>query len=159
MSAGIPVHVVASTAIARRVRFEGSLPIARLTRLAGCLASPTGELKVDLQAGTDAGGAPYLRGSVSGDVTLLCQRCLSEFVQPLVVPVNLRLVHSDADEARLMHESEPYQVVGDRLPLQELVEDEVMLALPLAPRCSRPGCGDPGSATGQGAAHPGGHLG
>jgi uncharacterized protein len=147
MPAGLPLYVAATTAVARRAGFEAALPVARLQRLADCLADSAGELEVRLQAGADSCGAPRLSGSVSGELHLLCQRCLRRFEQRFEVAVNLRLVHSDAEEARLMHDCEPYRVVDDRLPLHEIVEDEVMLALPLAPRCGRTDCHEPGTAT------------
>jgi uncharacterized protein len=51
----------------------------------------------------------------------------------------LRLVGSEAEERRLLRECEPYLVEDDVLPLQEIVEEEALLALPIAPRC--PACG------------------
>lgn len=139
-SVGLPLHVPARASVARRARFGGVLPIAKLPRLAEALPSSEGELKVDLQAGTDAGGASQLTGAVSGEVELVCQRCLRSFRQALTVGIDLRLVESEADEARLMQECEPYQVLDDRLPLHDIVEDEVLLALPLSPKCGQADC-------------------
>lgn len=147
-SFGLPLHVQARASVARRARYAGLLPIAKLPRLAEALAEPDGDLAVELQAGQDAGGAPFLKGTVAGEVGLVCQRCLRPFRQQLDITIDLRLVESEADEERLMQECEPYQVVDDRLPLHDIIEDEALLALPLAPRCGQPDCTPAG---GQGA--------
>ncbi len=139
-AAGLPLHVPARASVARRSRFAGTLPIAKLPRLAEALSQSAGDLQVELQAGLDASGAPQLKGAITGDVELLCQRCLRPFRQSLNVQVDLRLVENEADEERLLHECEPYQVVDDRLPLHDIVEDEVLLALPLSPKCGQVDC-------------------
>jgi uncharacterized protein len=136
----LPLHVPASASVARRARFGGTLPISKLPRLAEAVAGSEGELRVSLQAQPNAGGAPSLTGTIEGEVTLDCQRCLQPFLQSLNVAVDLRLVESDEDEQRLLQDCEPYQVIDDRLPLHEIIEDEVLLALPLSPRCGRPDC-------------------
>jgi uncharacterized protein len=45
-------------------------------------------------------------------------------------------VHSEAEERRLLHDCEPLLVEDDTVPLHEVVEEEVLLAIPIAPRCS-----------------------
>jgi uncharacterized protein len=136
----LPLHVPARASVARRARFAGVLPVTKLPRLAAAAATQEGELRVSLQAQPDASGASQLAGTIEGDLHLECQRCLRPFVQHLRVQLDLRLVETEEDEERLLHECEPYQVIDDRLPLHEIIEDEVLLALPLAPRCARPDC-------------------
>ena len=143
--ASLPLHVPARASVARRSRFAGTLAVARLPRLAEVLSQSAGELQVTLQAGTDASGASCLSGTVTGKVELICQRCLRPFPEELNIAVDLRLVENEADEERLLHECEPYQVVDDRLPLHDIIEDEVLLALPLSPRCGQEDCTPAGS--------------
>jgi uncharacterized protein len=94
---------------------------------------------------------PFLRGRIRGELQLVCQRCLETFGWPLQANVDLRLVENEADEAKWLQDYEPYLIADDRLPLHAIVEEEVLLALPLAPRCS--GCALPlaASAGGVGA--------
>jgi uncharacterized protein len=138
MKDSLPKYVKASTAVARRERYAGHLSLAQLPRLLQAAAADEGELQVELQFGRDAAAAPQLAGRVQGGVPLHCQRCLRPFDWPLDLSLDLRLVDSEAEEARLMQACEPYRVADDRLPLLELIEDEALLALPIAPRC--PGC-------------------
>jgi len=139
-TAGIPKHVGATRAIATRQRFVGSVPLAQLTRVAAQLADTTGSLDVDLEAGKDAAGLAWLRGGIKGALSLTCQRGLHPFPWTCEVATQLRLVASESEEERAMKEAEAYLVEDDQLPLREIVEDEVLLALPMMPRCDDPDC-------------------
>jgi uncharacterized protein len=122
MRDNIPQRVKASGAVAHASTWQGSLPIAKL-------------LIAVLAAGRDDGGAARLSGTVDAALPLVCQNCLKTFSWPLHLELELRLVSSEAEERRLLNECEPYLVEDDNLPLQALVEEEVLLALPIAPRC------------------------
>lgn len=138
MKDGIPQRVKASAAVARGSIWQGSIPVAKLPRLASALIDGEGVLEVTLEAGRDAAGAPRLKGRIEGRLGLECQRCLQPFRWPLSLDLDLRLVGSEAEEKRLLHETEPLLVEDDSLPLQAVVEEEALLALPFAPRC--PAC-------------------
>jgi uncharacterized protein len=136
----IPQRISASAALARGARYAGSLPLARLPRLADCAAGEGGEVQVDLTLERDAGRSPHLRGRIQATVPQQCQRCLRSFPQPLDVNLDLRLVFSEAEEVRLLRDCDPYLVLDDEVPLQQIVEDELLLALPMSPHCDRPDC-------------------
>ena len=137
---GIPKHVSAAKAVATRQRFEGSLPLAQLPRLAVQLADTDGALEVALEGGKDGAGLAWLTGTIQGDLNLTCQRGLHPFAWPCRLETRLRLVASEAEEERAMEEAEACLVEDDVLPLRDVVEDEVLLALPMMPRCDDPGC-------------------
>lgn len=136
----IPKHVAAAKAIASRQRFAGPVPVAQLPRLVVQLADKDGALDVALEAGKDAAGLAWLRGQIRGELTLTCQRGLHPFAWPCSVQTRLRLVNSEAEEEKAMAEAEAHLVEEDRLPLRDIVEDEVLLALPMQPRCDDPEC-------------------
>jgi len=134
-AAHLPNYAPASSAIQREAGFAGTILVERLPRLVASLAAPTGRLDVRLQLGREPARPPFLRGTVRGELQLQCQRCLETFAWPLQASVDLRLVENEADEARWLQDYEPYLIEDDRLPLHAIVEEEVLLALPLAPRC------------------------
>jgi uncharacterized protein len=137
---GIPLRVKASQAALRHQAFAGRVPLARLPRLASTLADPAGELHVELQATRDEEGQDWLHGEIRGRLALTCQRGLHPFDWDCDVALSLALVGSEAAEAKLLKDAEPYLVEDDELPLRDLVEDEVLLALPMMPRCDDPEC-------------------
>jgi uncharacterized protein len=137
---GIPQRVKASQAVARHEAFAGSLPLAKLPRLAATLADPAGELQVELQATRDGEGQDWLHGEIRGHLPLTCQRGLHAFDWNCDVALSLALVGSESEEQKLLKDSESYLVEDDELPLRDLIEDEVLLALPMTPRCEDPDC-------------------
>ena len=139
-ASGIPKQVSASRAITGRQRFEGSVPLAQLPRLAAQLADKAGDLQVSLEVAKDGAGLAWLKGTVAGELSLTCQRGLHPFAWPLQVETRLLLVSSESEEEKAMEEAEAVLVEDDILPLREVVEDEVLLALPMMPRCDDPGC-------------------
>ena len=140
MKDGIPQRVKASSAVDHASTWQGSLPVAKLPRLAAALAAPEGALAAVLAAGREGAGGARLSGTVEGALPLVCQTCLKTFSWSLHLELELRLVSSEAEERRLLNECEPYLVEDDSLPLQAMVEEEVLLALPIAVRC--PDCGN-----------------
>jgi uncharacterized protein len=139
-AAGIPLRVKASQAVTRREAFAGSLPLAKLPRLAATLAEPSGNLQVELQATRDEEGQDWLHGEIRGRLPLTCQRGLHPFDWNCDVALSLALVGSETEEQKLLKDAESYLVQADELPLRDLVEDEVLLALPMTPRCDDPEC-------------------
>ncbi|HUR40249.1 MAG TPA: YceD family protein [Verrucomicrobiae bacterium] len=139
-AAGIPKHVSASKAIAMRQRFVGQLALEQMPRLVDQLAHKGGAVAVELEAGKDAAGLAWLRGRIEGNLSLTCQRGLHPFPWSCVVQTGLRLVASEAEEEKAMKETEATLIEDDQLLLRDLVEDEILLALPIVPRCDDPDC-------------------
>lgn len=130
----IPAKVSAARAIAHSERHEGELAIKLLPRLVEMLPDSAARLQVVLEAG-DIRGCPRLRGRIKGTLPLVCRRCGKPYDWSMDANVDLRLVRSDSEERQAMTDSEPYRVEHDELALREIVEEEVLLALPLLPRC------------------------
>ncbi len=119
--------------VERSYRFEGSVSVADLDRLSGILAETTGEAEVSFEFGSCVGFA-CLKGHVSVDLQVQCQRCL----QPMTVRVDsnfkFALVHSEEEADELPDEFEPYLIEGDDQSIKPLLEDEILLSLPMVSR-------------------------
>jgi uncharacterized protein len=137
---GLPVFARLTASMPLPAHYAGTLPVAKLPRLAEAIAASEGDLTVGLDLFRDGRGPLRLAGSLRGTLRLVCQRCLKPFLWTLDAPIALCLVFSEDEEARVLHDEEPYRVEDERLPLHELVEDEALLALPFAPRCADPDC-------------------
>ncbi|TAL73894.1 MAG: DNA-binding protein [Rhodanobacter sp.] len=134
MSVMLPDSVDAWRAAAARRSFAGTLPIAMLKRLCEVLASTAGELEYRLDFGTDALGIDGVDVHVQAPLTLLCQRTLEPFVLPVTVAIRLGLIRREQDEAGLPPECEPLLVAEDgQLHPADVIEDELLLAVPLVP--------------------------
>ncbi|ODU30572.1 MAG: hypothetical protein ABS93_01855 [Thiobacillus sp. SCN 62-729] len=82
----------------------------------------------------DQRGSLSLQVSISGEVGLTCQRCLGSMPYTVGLERTLYLARNEAELERLdaLPDSDAIQA-GERLSLVELIEDEVLLSLPLAP--------------------------
>jgi len=113
--------------------FRGVVPVDRLERLAPLLASKEGELGVEIAFNLDERCIRTLKGSIRGNVTLICQRCLGSLPFPLELDFSLGIINSDDEIARLPEGYEPLLVSGDPVKTFDLVEDEILLAVPSVP--------------------------
>ncbi len=136
MSKSLPAQLDAVACAARGRSLHGALPIAVFHRLAEWLESTSGSLEFALEFGQDEQGRRCLRGHVTGELQLLCQRCGHRYGLPLDQDFELIMVDSDA-EADLLPEELDAVTIGDRRSVHtvDLLEDELILALPLVPRC------------------------
>lgn len=129
---------------------QGELLLATLQRLGEALHRPPSEQALlQWRAGfgqeSRPGSTPraWITLQAEAEVTLQCQRCLEPVVQRLVVDRRFWLAASEAEAARLDAESEDeHLVLEPRLNLHGLIEDELILALPLVPR-HEPHCPQP----------------
>jgi uncharacterized protein len=121
--------------VSARRSFEGTLPVVAMSRLCEALADSAGEVRFELDFGRDSLlGTDYVDVRVQASVTLTCQRTLEPFVLPLSVDTRLGLIRQERDEAGLPPECEPLLVADDgRLRPADVIEDELLLALPLVP--------------------------
>ncbi|MBS1222745.1 MAG: hypothetical protein H6R23_2365 [Proteobacteria bacterium] len=115
-------------------RLEGALALAALPRLVAELNRTDGMASVALVASVDRQGVRFIKGAVRTEVELVCQRCLGPLRLALDVTVSLGLVRSEAEADRLPEEYEPLVVPESIIHVADLVEDELLLALPRIPR-------------------------
>lgn len=123
---------------------EGVTPVSALPRLAESLADAQGEVRWRVQglAEEEAGGTRSLRLlSLAADteVHLVCQRCMEPMTAPLHVDTRLELVEDPAlaENADLEDESRDVIVGSRHFDLAWQLEEELLLALPYAPRHDR----------------------
>ena len=131
-------------------QLAGHWPGATLTRLAdsqsplqdGALPDVAWSARGERLPAAAGDAELWLSLSAQAPVWLTCQRCLQPFELPLAFERRLRFVHGEAEAEALDAESEDDVLALSRsLDLRELVEDELLLALPIVPRhdqCPQP---------------------
>ncbi len=114
---------------------RGALPIRDFPRLHDMLARHEGEVAYEVEGVRDGRGRPALRLKVRTRLELRCQRCLEALpfeVQADEVLVLGTQAEIDAEAADVY--AADRVVAAKEMPVRELVEDELILALPYAPR-------------------------
>ena len=126
---------------------QGVLPVRGFPRLRDMLAADEGEVAYEVDGVRDMRGRPSLRVRVEGTLKLRCQRCLEPLAFEVRADEMLVLAGTQAEiDAEPADPDIPDRVVaGKQMPVRDLVEDELILALPYAPRhegCSAGPSGD-----------------
>lgn len=118
----------------------------QLPRLLDSVADTTGGVSMQVRGFLDARGRPNLDLRIGGELQVLCQRCLRPMAVRLDVGQTLAFGDEDLD-AVLDPEGVELLPRVSHLDLAELVEDEVLLSLPMLPRhevCELPASADSG---------------
>jgi uncharacterized protein len=134
MKGGLPEHIDPLHLADTAVQLAGDLPVARLERLAGLLARHDGVVRVEARFGSDEQGRRVLHLKATTSLEMTCQRCMGTVTIPVVVDTTLELVPDEAGSARTSERYEPLLVERGRMSLAEIVEDELLLQVPMIPR-------------------------
>lgn len=120
--------------VSARRYFEGMFPLTAFARLRDSLVDAEGECRFSLEFGRDAMNQAFVEVRAEADLPLQCQRTLERYLHPVEVVQRLGLITSEAQEAALPEEMEPLLVPeSGELRGIDLVEDELILALPVVP--------------------------
>jgi uncharacterized protein len=137
---------------AQPIEFAGTFKPAELERLAESLANGEGELRYRIAASLDRQRRKVASCIIEGFVFLTCQNSLDEFRHEISVSDRLVLVDEESQLPPVEAEGdeEDYLVADEPLDIRDLVEDAVLLALPMVPR--KPGLEDAQGGAGETAA-------
>jgi uncharacterized protein len=124
----------------QRRLLQGDIPLGPMRRLRESVSSGDGVASVDLTFGIDALGVKYVTGTVRARLGLVCQRCMGPLELPIEARVSLGVVESEAQAQRLPDGYEPLLAESGRAALSAVVEDELILALPVVPLHPRGVC-------------------
>ena len=134
---------------------EFAVPLAELPRLRSQLASVAGTVRGRLHFTRESGFA-VADLTLSGAADLVCQRCLKPMSEPVNSSVRVALITAESDISRVPEHLEPVLAAGGRVTVGELVEEELLLALPIVPLHDEEagGCAVRDDATAAGADEP-----
>lgn len=112
---------------------RGVLPIGELERLADSLHDTEGEVEVELAFGVDEIGTRHVRGHLRTVLHLSCQRCLQRMEYPLDVHFVVGLAAPGRADDFPERYDDVVEVEGETISVPDLVEDELILSLPIVP--------------------------
>ncbi len=121
---------------------EGSFPVQRFERLVEMLVDHAGEVILRLEFNRGEDGRTVVSGHVESEVRLECQTCLQPVTQKLSSDLSVIVVKDEA-ELEQLDELQDGVVNDDKLiPIAALVEDELILTVPMIPRHENGECPD-----------------
>ncbi len=109
------------------------MPISSLPRLAAQLVDDVGEVHAKLVFERDERRVPVIHGEFDVVVKMICQRCLEVASLPIHGEQTYVVVREGADDQSVPKGYDALEVGEEPLDLLTLVEDELLLSLPIVP--------------------------
>ena len=128
----LPLHIDPIKMADAGMTFSGELPADSFPELADLIAEFAAPVKVVLEFAVDFEGNRYLSGKLQADLTLICQRCLKPYLYKVDSTFCLSPVKSEKEAKHLPQHYEPL-MLGDDILLTEIIQQELVLALPMVP--------------------------
>ncbi|MGD8380059.1 MAG: YceD family protein [Gammaproteobacteria bacterium] len=132
MSCPLPESLDVYRLARERSGLTGDLAVRSMPRLAEMVLASNEFASVSLNFAMEEGsGLCRITGRVACGVTLRCQRCLEPVEVGVESVIDLVAVRDDREAGRLMSDGEPLLTADGVVVTAELVEDELILALPV----------------------------
>jgi uncharacterized protein len=112
------------------VAFE--IPLSRLPRVQAQIAGAAGSVRGIAHFSREA-SYRVARVELEGEAELVCQRCLAQLIWPVEGDARVVIVANESDADRVPEDVETVHAPDDRIRVADLVEEELLLALPLVP--------------------------
>jgi uncharacterized protein len=142
MAAGLPDLVDCAHLAENAAVLERAYELRQLPRIKDVLADPRGVLNASFAFSTLPSGRAGANVSIGAAPHLVCQRCMQGFAFPVRGGSDVEFASDESavgsDAARELVRADG----GGLISLRELAEEELLLALPIAPMCGTPdSCG------------------
>ncbi|WP_394132140.1 23S rRNA accumulation protein YceD [Shewanella maritima] len=137
----IPVSLDPVRAAASKSSYEGLIPGKQNKRLAELSAGDCSDVVVSLECGVDLQGIVYLRGKAVTELTLLCQRCMTQYATEVTVDFCFSPCKTQTEIDELPDAYDPIECneIGE-VRLHQLIEDELIVAMPIIPMHENDDC-------------------
>lgn len=130
----LPLEVDPFRLATREDHLQGAIPLKQMKRLISALSSDEGEVFIDAFFSVDINHVTKLTGQIKTDAKLICQRCMGEMELPIALDFELAFVRSEA-EMEILPEGYDTTLIEDTpVMLSDIIEDEILLALPAIPK-------------------------
>jgi uncharacterized protein len=125
----------------KKRRIKGTIPLSIMDRVRDIVLNQEDEASIDLEFRKE-GRIAVITGRIDAELALQCQCCLEALSWPVHGEISLGVVRS-IDEANVLSEAfEPMLMESDEaVALVDIVQDELLLAMPSVPQHSE--CGLP----------------
>ena len=118
----------------RKAVLRGDLELRQLTRLCEMLHSDQGSIEASLTFHRHNISSVTVDLAFETEIELVCQRCLEPMVRSVSEQVSLTLLEPESMNSEIAKEHEAVILSGGKLNPAALIEDEVIVSLPIIPR-------------------------
>lgn len=130
----LPEHIDPFRFAEQGLGLDGIVKLADMPRLSSLIVNKDGNVSVKLNFGIDEQGVIFLKGHLETTVVLQCQRCMEPLIHEIMSDFALGIINTLDEVNTLSAVYEPAIATDGSLALRDLIEDEVILNLPIIPR-------------------------
>lgn len=127
----LPQSVTAKKLVDSGAKLAGFMAADRLARVADAVENIPAKIAVELAFSRNASYKAIIDLQIIGNVEMQCQRCLAPVTVPLKIENSLTIVAHDEEAKSRIKELEPIILEEGILDIDTLVEEEILLGLPL----------------------------
>lgn len=109
----------------------GKIALAEFVRLTALIGHQSDVLVIKVNFGYDEHGRCLMQGDLKTSFELTCQRCMESFTLKVSSGFKVVPVSDEVEGAALENETEYVLMQDGRVPLYELIEEELILNLPI----------------------------
>lgn len=128
----VPSYVDTRKVFLQQENISGSIGLERLPRFRDCLIDDEASIQLQLSFSITASSQQVITGTLQASVHVSCQRCLEPLAIELADDIRLALVKTEAAVEGLDAGWDSWICPDHKLELAELVEEQLMLCLPIA---------------------------
>ena len=136
----LPEYADARKIFLQDQELSGSVSLTGLSKLNGILSSDNGSLVANLRFFLNKSGRRIIAGNLKAEIEVLCQRCLQPLDLVVEDDINLVLAETEEKAKGLEEPYDPWICETHKINLADLIEEQLLLALPIVCLHSDPNC-------------------
>ena len=117
---------------------HGNIPLAQFSRLCELTEGDEGHVEVRLAFQQEELQPVTAVGTAMTELKLACQSCLEIMSLPVAIQIDVALVSNENELAALPSDSDGIVVEAPMVSLTDIIEDDLILVLPMVPRHEEP---------------------
>ena len=134
MSPDLPLTIEPKRLAKQGETLAGQYALHEMHRLGELLHDKSGKISFRLKfTHDDNSRVPFIMGDIQADINIICQRCLGCMAMKIERTVYLGIMERQDECLLLPDKCEPLILDEPSVALGKLIEDEVILAIPIAP--------------------------
>lgn len=111
--------------------FDGVVPPERMSRLSELVQSVDSPIAASLRFHCDETGYRVIEGELGAELQLICQRCMKSMTHTIAAAVSWIVVLDEGTISSLPKHYEPWLLDDSDADLYRMIEEELLLALPI----------------------------
>ena len=133
LSKGLPDQLKLFNFAKKEISLSGIYQISDFPKISEIASNKKDNIRVDLSFYLKNNKTPCVEGIIELNIVLECQRCLDDLSIALKINFNLAFVRHNQESEEIDSHYEIYVIEKDELTTHDLISDEILLSIPMAP--------------------------